>query len=137
MHYVARLSERIKALFPPLSRLPCGIGARTTGRGAADAALVLLCPIRGWLQQSSSRRDQGQTTVSQLDRQFGGARAHERGEERAGARVECFELSGGRIMSLSRREQGQALGLLLFGKRRSTRRSAPGVRERAVTDPYV
>ena len=38
-------------------------------------------------------------------------------------------------MSLSRREQNHARGLLLAGQRPSTRRSALGVRERAVTDP--
>ncbi len=54
-----------------------------------------------------------QTTVSQLDRQIGGAVAHEWGKERAGARVKYFGLSGGRLRSLSRREPDQALGPLL------------------------
>jgi hypothetical protein len=100
----------------------------------------LLRMVRGETLDEDGRRlrldgNQGQTKVSQLDRQVGGARAHERGRERAGARVEYFELSGSRLRALSRREQDQALGPLLAGKRPSTGRSARGVRERAVNDP--
>jgi hypothetical protein len=78
----------------------------------------LLRKVRGETLDEDGRRlrldgNQGQTTVSQLDRQVGGARAHERGKERAGARVKYFELSGSRLRSLSRREQDQALGPLL------------------------
>ncbi len=42
-----------------------------------------------------------------------GAGAHERDTERAGAWVKYFDLSGGRLASLSRREQNHRRGPLL------------------------
>jgi hypothetical protein len=45
---------------------------------------------------------------SQLDRQVGGARAEERDKDQAVARIKHFNLAGGRLTSLSRREQDHA-----------------------------